>query len=250
MSQAPIALITGASRGIGAAVASQLAAAGYDVCINYLRDKASARQVLADIQGQGGNGWLVQADVSQKAGIESLFAAVDARGGALKIFINNAGILYPQSSLADMEFERIESVFRLNVIGALYCAREAVRRMSTRRGGSGGSIVNVSSAASRLGSPDEYIDYAASKGAMDTLTLGLAREEGPYGIRTNAVRPGLIETEIHASGGMPDRVQRLQDGVPMRRGGSAAEVAEAIVWLALEQASYVNGALLDVSGGR
>lgn len=250
MKALPVALVTGGGRGIGRATAVRLARAGYDVCINCRGDIDAARETLAMIEAAGCSGWVVTADVSDEAAVLSMFAGIDARGGPLGALVNNAGVLFAQSTLTEMSAARMQRVFAVNVIGSLLCAREAVRRMSTRRGGGGGVVINVSSAAARLGSPDEYIDYAASKGAIDTFTLGLAKEEGPYGIRVNAVRPGLIETTIHADGGEPERVARLAPDVPMRRGGSAEEVAATIAWLISDEASYVNGALLDVTGGR
>ena len=243
-------LITGASRGIGAETAKLAATQGYDICINYLHNEAAAQSVLDAVQKQGGSGWLVQADVANEEQVLRLFESIDQRPGSLVGLVNNAGILLPQGRLLDMDATRINQVLAANVTGSLLCAREAVRRMSQEFGGAGGAIVNVSSAAARLGSPNEYIDYAASKGAIDTFTLGLAKEVAADGIRVNAVRPGLIETDIHAAGGEPGRVERLKSGVPMLRGGSALEVAQCIVWLLSEQSSYVNGALLDVSGGR
>jgi len=245
-----VVLVTGASRGIGAATARLAAHEGWSVGVNFTRDEAAAQAVAREVEAAGARAVTVQADVAREADVVRLFETVQAALGAIGALVNNAGILFRQSRLEDMDAARIERVLSVNVTGAFLCAREAVRRMSTRRGGAGGAIVNVSSAAARLGGPNEYIDYAASKGAMDTLTLGLAREVGGDGIRVNAVRPGLIETEIHASGGDPERATRLATGVPMQRPGSAGEVAAAIVWLLDDASSYVNGALVDVTGGR
>lgn len=245
----PVMLVTGASRGIGAATARMAAARGWDVVVNYANNSGAADAVVAECEAAGARTTAVQADVGDEAQVLALFAAV-AEFGPLACLVNNAGILHPQSPLAEFSVERLAEVTRVNVIGATLCVREAVRVMSTERGGSGGTIVNVSSAAAYLGSPNEYIDYAATKGALDTLTVGLAKEVARQGIRVNAVRPGLIETDIHASGGMPDRVERLAHLIPMGRGGRPDEVAETILFLASDASSYVTGALLDVSGGR
>ncbi len=244
-----VALVTGGSRGIGAATAPLLAAAGHDVCLSYRLDAASAAEVVAACEARGARAVAIQADMSREADVLALFSAADELG-PLAVLVNNAGITGPKARLDEITTERIEHMVAVNVVGALVCAREAVRRMSTAHGGSGGAIVNVSSAAARLGSPAEYIDYAATKGALDTMTLGLSREVAREGIRVNAVRPGLIKTEIHASGGQPDRVERNREAVPMGRGGEALEVAQAIAWLCSDEASYVTGALLDISGGR
>ncbi len=246
----PTLLVTGAGRGIGAATARLAAARGYAVCVNYLSDEAAARSVVDGIKGAGGNALAVRADISYETEVVKLFDTAERALGPLRGLVNNAGILSQQMCLADMEVERLERVFAVNVIGALVCAREAVRRMAITRGGAGGGIVNVSSAAARLGGAGEYVDYAASKGAMDTLTIGLAKEVAAEGIRVNAVRPGLIHTDIHASGGEAGRVQRLQGQVPMQRGGLPEEVAQAILWLLSEDASYCTGSLVDVAGGR
>jgi NAD(P)-dependent dehydrogenase (short-subunit alcohol dehydrogenase family) len=245
-----IVLITGGSRGIGAATAHLAAQRGYTACISYLNNAAAAEAVVADIVSAGGAALALQADVSVEAEVVRLFAQIDARLGPLAALVNNAGVLEQQARVEQMDAARLQRVFATNVLGSFLCAREAVRRMSTRNGGSGGAIVNLSSGASRLGSPNEYVDYAASKGAIDTFTIGLAKEVAAEGIRVNAVRPGLIYTEIHASGGEPERVDRLKLSVPMQRGGSAEEVAQTIVWLLSDEASYVTGALLDVTGGR
>ncbi|CAN5263270.1 SDR family oxidoreductase [soil metagenome] len=245
-----VLLVTGASRGIGAATAELAATKGYAVCVNYLRDEANAQAVVSRIASLGGHAIALQADVSDEAQVVGLFETCASQLGRLTALVNNAGVLELQSPLAEMDAGRLQRVFATNVFGTMLCAREAVRRMSTDRGGTGGSIVNVSSAASRLGSPGEYVDYAASKGAIDTFTIGLAKEVGSQGIRVNAVRPGFIHTDIHARGGEPGRVARLQSGIPLQRGGAAEEVAQAIIWLLSTEASYTTGALVDVSGGR
>ncbi|RIH84909.1 Glucose 1-dehydrogenase 1 [Calidithermus terrae] len=247
---ARVLVVTGGSRGIGAATARLAARRGYAVALSYRANREAAEGVAAGIRAGGGEALALRADVSSEAQVLELFAAVDRAWGRLDALVNNAGVLGAQMRLEAMSAERLQRVFATNVIGAMLCAREAVRRMSTRYGGQGGAIVNVSSAAARLGSAGEYVDYAASKGALDTFTLGLAKEVAAEGIRVNAVRPGLIHTDIHASGGEPGRVERLAATVPMGRGGSAEEVAAAIVWLLGEEAAYVTGALLDVSGGR
>lgn len=247
---ARVLVVTGGSRGIGAATARLAARQGYALALSYRENREAAEEVAAGIRAGGGEALALQADVSSEAQVLELFAAVDRAWGRLDALVNNAGILEAQMRLEAMSAERLQRVFATNVIGAMLCAREAVRRMSTRYGGQGGAIVNVSSAAARLGSAGEYVDYAASKGALDTFTLGLAKEVAAEGIRVNAVRPGLIHTDIHASGGEPGRVDRLAATVPMGRGGRAEEVAAAILWLLGEEAAYVTGALLDVSGGR
>ncbi len=244
-----VMLVTGGSRGIGAAVCRLAAAQGWAVAVNYARDKAAAEAVVAEIAARGGRAVAVQGDVAAEADVLAMYDAAAALGPVTAVVVN-AGIVAQVSPVAEMETDRIRRVFDVNVLGAFLTAREAARRMPTNRGGPGGAVVIVSSAASRLGSPFEFVDYAASKGAMDTLTLGLAKELGPGGVRVNAVRPGLIETEIHASAGAPERVARLVGGVPLGRPGSAEEVAAAIVWLASPAASYVSGALLDIGGGR
>jgi NAD(P)-dependent dehydrogenase (short-subunit alcohol dehydrogenase family) len=245
-----VVLITGASRGIGRAVAVMLAQQGAAIGVNYVRDAAAAEQTAADIERAGGRAVLLQGDVADEPAVLAMFDALEAAFGPIDGLVNNAGIVAPPLPLAQMDVSRLRRMFDVNVLGAYLCAREAARRMSTDRGGRGGAIVNVSSAASRLGSPNEYVDYAGSKGAVDTMTIGLAKELGPRGIRVNAVRPGLIETDIHASGGQPQRAAVLGAQTPLGRPGTAEEVAQAIVWLLSDAASYVQGALLDVSGGR
>ena len=245
-----VVLITGASRGIGAATARLAASRGYRVCVNYRRNRDAADAVVRDLEAAGARAAAVQADVSVESDVVRLFAECDSRLGALTALVNNAGILETQMRLDAMDAGRLGRVFGTNVVGAFVCAREAVRRLSSRHGGSGGAIVNVSSGASRLGSPGEYVDYAASKGAIDTMTIGLAREVAEEGIRVNAVRAGFIYTGIHASGGEPARVDRVKTMVPMKRGGTADEVAHAILWLLSDEASYTTGAFIDVTGGK
>lgn len=245
-----VMLITGASRGIGAATARLAAAQGYALCLNYHQRQDAAQQLVKELQNAGTRAIAVAADVSDDAQVAKLFASIDAEFGRLDVLVNNAGMLERQMRLDEMDAARLMRVFAINVTGSFLCAREAVKRMSTRYGGNGGAIINVSSIAAKLGAPNEYIDYAAAKGAIDSMTLGLAKEVAAEGIRVNAVRPGVIRTEIHASGGEPGRVERVKASVPMGRGGEAKEVAEAILWLASEKASYTSGALLDVSGGR
>lgn len=245
-----VVLITGASRGIGAATAKLAAERGYAVCVNYRANRAAAEAVVNDIGARGGRAIAVQADVSSEAEIVRLFEAVDARLGPLTALVNNAGIVERQTRVEQIDAARVARVFATNVTGAFVCAREAVRRMSTAHGGAGGAIVNVSSRAAVLGSPDEYVEYAASKAALDALTVGLAKEVAAEGIRVNSVRAGIIRTDIHASGGEPGRVDRLGPTLPMRRGGEAIEVARAILWLLSADASYTTGSFLDVAGGR
>lgn len=245
-----IAIITGGSRGIGAATARLAAASGYAVCISYLRNSEAADAVVRDIAKAGGKAMAVAADVAVEADVLRLFETVDAQLGRVTALVNNAGILERHMRVEEMDAGRLSRVLAANVIGSFLCAREAVKRMSTRHGGSGGAIVNLSSAASRLGSPNEYVDYAASKGAIDTFTLGLSKEVAAEGIRVNAVRPGVIYTDIHADGGEPGRVDRVKSAVPMLRGGQPDEVAKAILWLLSDEASYSTGAILDVTGGR
>lgn len=245
-----VALVTGGSRGIGAATALLAARQGWAVAVNYTQNGAAAEAVVQQIRAAGGTAIAVPADVAQEADVLALFAAVDAQLGPLTALVNNAGVVDRPARVDEMAVDRLRRMFDINVIGSFLCAREAVRRMSTKHGGAGGSIVNVSSAAARLGAAHQYVDYAAAKGAIDVLTLGLAREVAAEGIRVNAVRPGLIDTDIHASGGLPDRVRDLAHQVPMGRGGTAHEVAESIVWLMSDAASYTTMSLLEVSGGR
>ncbi len=245
-----VLLVTGGSRGIGAATCLLAARQGWAVAVNYTANSLAADEVVREIRAAGGRAMAVQADVAEEAQVLRMFEQVDAKFGRLTGLVNNAGVVDVTARVEDMSVARWKRMFDINVIGSLICAREAVRRMSTKHGGSGGSIVNLSSAAARLGAPGQYVDYAAAKGAIDTFTIGLAKEVAAEGIRVNAVRPGLIETDIHASGGLPNRVKELQHQVPMQRGGSAEEVAEAIVWLLGEGASYTTMSLIDVSGGR
>lgn len=247
---AKILLVTGGSRGIGAVTARLAAERGYAVAISFRQDESAAARVVADIQRAGGKATALQADVGVEADIVRLFEHVDKTLGRLTALVNNAGTLERQARVENMDLGRLTRVFAANVFGSFLCAREAVRRMSTKQGGEGGSIVNVSSAASRLGSPNEYVDYAAAKGAIDTFTIGLAKEVAAEGVRVNAVRPGVIYTDIHALGGEPNRVERVKGAVPMQRGGHAEEVAKAVLWLLSDEASYSTGAFIDVSGGR
>lgn len=242
-------LVTGGSRGIGAAVARQAAAAGWNVAVNYTRDAAAAEAVAADVRAAGRRAVVLQADVSDEAQVEALFERLDALGG-LAGLVNNAGVVDRAQRVDEMSLERWQRMFGINVTGTFLCARAAVRRLSTRHGGPGGPIVNLSSVAARLGSPGQYVDYAAAKGAVDVFTLGLARELAAEGVRVNAVRPGIIDTDIHASGGQPDRARQLSPQIPAQRPGTADEVAAAVVWLLSEAASYTTGALVDVTGGR
>jgi NAD(P)-dependent dehydrogenase (short-subunit alcohol dehydrogenase family) len=243
-------LVTGASRGICAACVRLLARDGYDVAINFARSADAAEALAQEVRAAGRQAVTIKADVGYEAEVIALFRALDDALPPLAGLVNNAGILFHKARLDEMGEDRINDTLRVNVTGSILCAREAIRRMSTRHGGNGGAIVNMSSAAARLGSPNEFIDYAASKGAIDAMTLGLSKEVAAEGIRVNAVRPGLIHTDIHASSGQPDRVERLQQFVPMGRGGSAEEVAETVCWLMSDAASYVTGALVDVAGGR
>ena len=247
---APILLVTGGSRGIGAATALAAAQAGYAVAVNYQSNSLAADEVVRTIRDGGGQAMALQADVSREDEVLAMFARIDAKWGALAALVNNAGVVDVSSRVDGMSVARLSRMLNTHVLGSFVCAREAVLRMSTRHGGAGGGIVNLSSAAAKLGSPGQYVDYAACKGAIDTFTIGLAKEVAAEGIRVNAVRPGIIDTDIHASGGEPDRAQRLAPQVPMQRPGSAQEVAHAILWLLSPQASYCTGALLDVGGGR
>ena len=247
---ARVVLITGGGRGIGAATAKLAAERGFAVCISYLENRAAADATLNEIARAGGRAIAIAADVSVEADVQRLFRELDHELGPVSALVNNAGILERQMRLDAMDAARLSRVFAVNVIGSFLCAREALRRMSSRHGGSGGAIVNVSSGAAVLGSPGEYVDYAASKGAIDTLTIGLAKEVAAEGVRVNAVRPGIIHTELHARGGEPGRVERLKSSVPMQRGGDPSEVANAVLWLLSDEASYVTGAILDVTGGK
>ncbi|WP_145516352.1 SDR family oxidoreductase [Yersinia aleksiciae] len=245
-----VALVTGGSRGIGRATALLLAKQGYRVAVNYINDQQAAQQVVAEIAAAGGLAVALQADIADELQVVALFEQLEAQLGPLTALVNNVGILFTQSSIEGLTAERINRVLTTNVTGYFLCSREAVKRMAFRHGGHGGAIVNVSSAAARLGAPGEYLDYAASKGAIDTLTIGLSLEVAAEGIRVNGVRPGLIYTDIHASGGEPGRVDRVKHLLPMKRGGYPQEVAEAIVWLLSDNASYVTGSVLDLAGGK
>lgn len=245
-----IALVSGASRGIGRATARLLAQEGYTVAVNYHRQRDAADEVVAEILAWGGKAFAVQADISNESQVEAMFARIDEEGLPLTALVNNAGILFQQSQVEALSAARINQVLATNVTGYFLCCREAVKRMSTQHGGQGGAIVNVSSAAARLGSPGEYVDYAASKGAVDTLTTGLSLEVAASGIRVNGVRPGFIYTEMHASGGEPGRVDRVSSAIPMQRGGQPEEVAQAIAWLLSDRASYVTGSFIDLAGGK
>jgi NAD(P)-dependent dehydrogenase (short-subunit alcohol dehydrogenase family) len=245
-----VMLITGGGRGIGAATARLAAERGFAVCVNYRKDRDAAEAVVASAARAGARAVAVQADVASESDVVRLFAEVDEGLGRVTALVNNAGTLERQMRVDEMDSGRIMRVLSANVVGSFLCAREAVRRMSTKHGGRGGTIVNVSSIAAQLGAPGEYVDYAASKGAIDSFTVGLAREVAEEGIRVNAVRPGYIYTAIHASGGEPDRVDRVKQFAPMKRGGQPEEVAQAILWLVSDQASYTTGSILDVTGGR
>ncbi len=245
-----VLLVTGGSRGIGAATALLAAQSGWAVAVNYTANSLAADEVVRQIRASGGQAMSVQADVADEAQVLRMFEHIDAKFGRLTGLVNNAGVVDVTARVDEMSVARWKRMFDINVIGSLICAREAVRRMSTRHGGEGGSIVNVSSAAARLGAPGQYVDYAAAKGAIDAFTIGLAKEVAAEGVRVNAVRPGLIETEIHASGGLPNRVKELQHLVPAQRGGTAEEVAQGIVWLLSDSASYTTMSFLDISGGR
>jgi NAD(P)-dependent dehydrogenase (short-subunit alcohol dehydrogenase family) len=245
-----VVLVTGGARGIGAATARLAAARGYAVCITYKNNREAAGRVVADIERTGGKAIAVAGDVGVEADVLSVFKQVDAQLGRITALVNNAGILEQQMRVEDMTADRWHRVLTTNVVGSFLCAREAIRRMSTKHGGQGGAIVNVSSMAGRLGAPGEYVDYAASKGAIDSFTIGLSKEIAAEGIRVNAVAPGIIHTDIHASGGEPGRVERVKGAVPMLRGGQPEEVAQAILWLLSDEASYSTGTILNVSGGR
>ena len=245
-----IALVTGGSRGIGRATALQLAQEGYTVAVNFHHNIRAATEVVNTIVAAGGKAFALRADISDESQVVAMFESIDREGEPLTALVNNAGILFEQSTVESLTAERINRVLATNVTGYVLCCREAVKRMSFKHGGQGGAIVNVSSAASRLGAPFEYVDYAASKGAVDTLTTGLALEVAAQGIRVNCVRPGLIYTEMHASGGEPGRVDRVKSMLPMQRGGQPEEVAQAITWLLSEKASYVTGSFLELAGGK
>ena len=246
----PVLLVTGGSRGIGAAVSLQSGKAGWHVVVNFAQNKTAADQVVADIIAAGGSAVAIKGDVGSCGDVLALFSEIDRLFGRLDGLVNNAGIVDIAQRVDEMSYERIDRMFRVNTLGSILCAREAVKRMSTRHGGKGGAIVNVSSAATQHGAPGQYVDYAASKGAIDAFTIGLGREVAEEGIRVNAVRPGIIETEIHASGGLPDRARDLSPIIPMKRPGTASEVADAILYLLSPQSTYVTGSILNVSGGR
>ncbi|MEO7939114.1 MAG: SDR family oxidoreductase [Burkholderiaceae bacterium] len=246
----PLVLITGGSRGIGAAIALRAAAEGYGVAVNYARDAVAAEAVVAQIRAGGGTALALQADVADAAQVVAMFRQIDQTLGPLTALVNNAGVVDMAARLDQMDWQRLRRMFDINVLGTFVCSREALLRMSQRHGGPGGAIVNISSVAARLGGAGQYVDYAASKGAIDTFTVGLAKEVATEGVRVNAVRPGIIETDIHASGGQPDRAQQMAPAVPMQRAGSAEEVANAVIWLLSPQAAYVTGTIVDVSGGR
>lgn len=248
--QAPVILITGGSRGVGAATARLAAAQGYDVAISYVANEAAAQAVVTDVRALGRRALAVRADSADPDQIAGLFNAIDREFGRLDVLVNNAAIIARQSRLEDLAFERIQRIFAVNSLGPMLCAQQAARRMSQRHNGRGGAIINISSAAARLGSPNEYVDYAASKGALESFTIGFSKEVAREGIRVNCVRPGHIYTEMHASGGEPGRVDRIKDTVPMGRGGQPEEVARAILWLAGAEASYVTGTFVDVTGGK
>ncbi|MEP1740641.1 MAG: SDR family oxidoreductase [Kangiellaceae bacterium] len=245
-----VALVTGGSRGIGAATSMLLARNGFDVCVNYKNNSAKAEQLLTQLRNYNSNCIAIQADISDEEQVVALFNQIDIQLGTIGVLVNNAGILKKQAPITELSAARINDILTNNVTSAFLCCREAVKRMSTKRGGVGGSIVNVSSAASRLGAPGEYIDYAASKGALDSLTIGLSKEVAAQGIRVNCVRPGFIYTNMHSDGGEPDRVDRIAASIPMQRGGQPEEVAQAIYWLLSENASYVTGTFIDAAGGR
>jgi len=248
--QAPLILITGGGRGVGAATARLAAARGYDVAISFVSNESAALGVAAEIEAVGRRALAVRADSSDPEQVSQLFAAIDREFGRIDVLVNNAAVLAQQSRLEDLEFERIRRIFAVNSIGPILCAQQAVKRMSYRHNGRGGAVINISSAAARLGSPNEYVDYAASKGAVETFTTGFAKEVARDGIRVNCVRPGHIYTDMHTSGGEPGRVDRVKDSIPMGRGGQPEEVARAILWLASAEASFITGTFLDVTGGK
>ena len=250
ISNEPVILITGGSRGVGAATARIAAVQGYNVAISYISNEAAALAVAADVNTAGRQALAVRADSADPEQVARLFAKIDRKFGRIDVLVNNAGIIATQSRLEDLGFERMQRIFAVNAIGPILCAQQAIKRMSNRHGGRGGVVINVSSASARLGSPNEYVDYAASKGALETFTTGLAKEVAREGIRVNCVRPGHIYSEMHASGGEPGRVDRVKDTIPMGRGGQPEEVARAILWLASAEASFVTGTFLDVTGGK
>jgi NAD(P)-dependent dehydrogenase (short-subunit alcohol dehydrogenase family) len=248
--QVPLILITGGSRGVGAATARLAAAQGYDVAISFISHESAAQAVVADVEAQGRRALAVRADSADPDQVAHLFTEIDRVFGRIDVLVNNAAMLALQSRIEDLDFARMQRIFAVNAIGPILCAQQAVRRMSTRYNGTGGAVINVSSAAARLGSPNEYVDYAASKGAVETFTTGFAKEVARDGIRVNCVRPGHIYTDMHASGGEPGRVDRVKDSIPMGRGGQPEEVARAILWLASAEASFITGTFLDVTGGK
>jgi NAD(P)-dependent dehydrogenase (short-subunit alcohol dehydrogenase family) len=250
VTQVPLILITGGSRGVGAATARLAAAQGYDVAISFISHEAAAQAVVADVEAQGRRALAVRADSADPDQVEHLFSEIDRAFGRIDVLVNNAAMLAQQSRIENLDFARMQRIFAVNAIGPILCAQQAVRRMSTRYNGTGGAVINVSSAAARLGSPNEYVDYAASKGAVETFTTGFAKEVARDGIRVNCVRPGHIYTDMHASGGEPGRVDRVKDSIPMGRGGQPEEVARAILWLASAEASFITGTFLDVTGGK
>jgi NAD(P)-dependent dehydrogenase (short-subunit alcohol dehydrogenase family) len=248
--QAPLMLITGGSRGVGAATARLAAERGYDVAISFIANEPAALAVVADVQAKGRRALAVRADSANPEQVAALFAAIDREFGRIDVLVNNAALLAPQSRLEDLDFARMQRIFAVNAIGPILCAQQAIKRMAYRHSGRGGSVINVSSASARLGSPNEYVDYAASKGAVETFTTGFAKEVAREGIRVNCIRPGHIYTDMHASGGEPGRVDRVKDSIPMGRGGQPEEVARAILWLAGAEASFITGTFLDVTGGK
>lgn len=250
MTQRPVLLVTGGSRGIGAAVCRLAARQGWNVAVNYAANRAAADSVVSDVRAEGGDAIAIKGDVGNTQDIVSMFQAVDGHFGRLDGLVNNAGIVDAQQRVDEMSVERLERMMRVNVTGSILCAAEAVRRMSSRHGGKGGSIVNISSMAAVLGSASQYVDYAASKAAIDTFTIGLSREVANEGVRVNAIRPGVIDTDIHASGGLPNRARDLAPSIPMQRPGTAEEIADAVLYLLSPTASYITGAILNVSGGR
>ena len=245
-----VLLITGGSDGIGASTAYLASKQDYIVCINYLQNHDSANKIVNDINSQGGQAFAFQADISNEGQVERLFKSIDEQVGSISALVNNAGIIEPQQKFSDMSGERLQKVFATNVFGSFFCAREAIKRMSIKNNGKGGCIINVSSMAAKYGAPFEYIDYASTKGAIDTMTIGLSKEVAEDKIRVNAVRPGIIETKIHGKAGEPNRVERMKELIPMKRGGHPDEVAKTILWLLSDEASYITGVLVDVSGGR